>query len=330
MKIIKYLILLFLIFFSVAHANDDFNLWLNKFSNKAINKGISKKTINNVLRNAKFLPNVIKYDRYQPEFYEDTKTYIGKRTNNKRLKKGINLFNENKIFIINIENEFSVEKELLLSLMAIETNYGNYLGKMDIISSLATLSFDKRRSEFFSNELLIALKLIDQNLINPKILYGSWAGAFGNFQFMPSTIKNYAIDYDRNNKIELKSLEDSFASAANYVSKIGWKKNYPCFEKVELNNSIPVKYLNTSAKKIKYKKKLKFYKKYINNFDEIRNYENMKTAIITPDKDIVDNANIFSPAYIVFNNYELILKWNRSLRFALAVCTLKDNFKNEL
>ena len=104
--------------------------------------------------------------------------------------------NQNKKFINNIENEYSVEKELLLSLMAIETNYGNYLGKMDIISSLATLSFDKRRSEFFSNELLIALNLIDQKLINPDLLYGSWAGAFGNFQFMPSTIKNYAVDYD--------------------------------------------------------------------------------------------------------------------------------------
>ena len=89
--------------------------------------------------------------------------------------------------INDIENKFSVEKELLLSLMAIETNYGNYLGKMDIISSLATLSFDKRRSEFFSNELIIALKLIDQKLINPNILFGSWAGAYGNFQFMPTS-----------------------------------------------------------------------------------------------------------------------------------------------
>ena len=87
-----------------------------------------------------------------------------------------------------------MEKELLLSLMGIETNFGKYLGKMDIVSSLATLSFDKRRSEFFSKELLILLKLIDKNIIDPKTLYGSWAGAFGNFQFMPRTIKNYAID----------------------------------------------------------------------------------------------------------------------------------------
>ena len=107
--------------------------------------------------------------------------------------------------------------------MGIETNYGNYLGKMDIISS-ATLSFDKRRSEFFSNELLIILELIDNKLIDHEILYGSWAGAYGNFQFMPSTIKRYAIDYDQNSSIDLKSSNDSFASAANYINKIGWKK----------------------------------------------------------------------------------------------------------
>ena len=330
MKIIKYSIILFFLVFKVTNANENFDIWLDEFSAKAISQGVSQKTVNDVLKKAKFLPNVIKYDRYQPEFYEDTRTYIGKRATKKKLKMGINLFNQNKKFINNIENEYSIEKELLLSLMAIETNYGNYLGKMDIISSLATLSFDKRRSEFFSNELLIALNLIDQKLINPKLLYGSWAGAFGNFQFMPSTIKNYAVDYDKNNIIELKSIKDSFASAANYLNLIGWNKNEPCFMKIELNDNIPIKFLNTSAQKINYKKKLKYYKKYINNYDNIKDYANMKVAIVTPDKDIVENPNIYSPAYIVFRNYELILKWNRSLRFALAVCTLKDNIKNEL
>ena len=108
--------------------------------------------------------------------------------------------------------------------MGIETNFGKYLGKMDIISSLATLSYDKRRSEFFTEELLILLKLVDKKIINKDILYGSWAGAFGNFQFMPRTIRNYAIDFNNNKTIELKKTEDSFASAANYLKTIGWKK----------------------------------------------------------------------------------------------------------
>merc|ERR1712216_569908 len=158
----------------------------------------------------KFLPNVIKYDRYQPEFYEDTNTYIEKRTSQKKVINGKNLFNKNAPLILNIEKEFNVEKELLLSLMGIETNFGKYLGKMDILSSLATLSFDKRRSEFFTNELIIILKLIDSGVVDSDLLYGSWAGAFGNFQFMPSTIKNYALDYNNDNLIDLKSTNDSF------------------------------------------------------------------------------------------------------------------------
>ena len=214
--------------------------------------------------------------------------------------------------------------------MGIETNFGKYLGKMDIISSLATLSFDKRRSEFFTKELLILLNLVDKKIINKNILFGSWAGAFGNFQFMPRTIRNYAIDYNKNNVIELKKTEDSFASAANYLKTIGWKKNQPCFFKIKLKDSIPEKYLNSSARNIKNKKKLLFFKKYISNFEDLKFSKNVNVAIITPDKDIIPTAKTYYPAYLIFDNYEKILNWNRSLRFALAVCTLKNNIKNEI
>ena len=147
---------------------------------------------------------------------------------------------------------------------------------------------------------------------------------------MPTTIKNYALDYNNDNLIDLKSYEDSFASAANYINKLGWIKDGPCFYKVKLKEDIPLKYLNTSAKKIKNKKKLKYFKKYITDYEKIKINENLVAGIITPDRDIVENSKLLEPAYLTFNNYELILKWNRSLRFALAVCTLKDKFKNEL
>ncbi|MDP6157193.1 MAG: lytic murein transglycosylase, partial [Candidatus Thermoplasmatota archaeon] len=107
------------------------------------------------------------------------------------------IFKENESLFNEIEKKFNVEKEILLALWSIETNFGKYLGKMDIISSLATLSFDKRRSKFFTKELLILLKLMDKKIISKETLYGSWAGAIGNFQFMPSSIENYAIDYDK-------------------------------------------------------------------------------------------------------------------------------------
>ena len=333
MKIIKYFII---IFFTIIHgtlnANEkEFNEWLVNFKVYALEKKISEKTFNLAMSDVVFLPKVIKYDRFQPEFYEDTKTYISKRTSKQKVNKGTQLYGLNKDFINMIDNKFSVEKELLLALMGIETNFGTYVGKMDILSSLATLSYDQRRSDFFTKELITILQLIDAGKINHDILYGSWAGAFGFFQFMPSTIDNYAIDYDKNNIIELKSTKDSFASAANYINKIGWKKNQPCFIKVKLKKNIPNNILNTSAKKLHNKNKFKLLKKYLINEDSFNVVdENLIASIITPDKDIIPDAQNLDPAYIVFENYEKILQWNRSLRFGLAVCTLKEKFENAL
>ena len=137
-----------------------------------------------------------------------------------------------------MEKDFLVEKRIA-SIFNTELKQiiGKYLGKMDIVSSLATLSYDKKR--IFQEELLILLNLVDKNIIKKDILFGSWAGGFGNFQFMPRTIKNYAIDYNNNKTIELKNIEDSFASAANYLNKIGWKKNSPCFIKVKTTTKYP-------------------------------------------------------------------------------------------
>ena len=333
MKQINFILFLILISIniSLADINKDFENWKVNFKKVALKNNISEETFNTVMSDTKFLPDVIKYDRYQPEFYEDTKTYISKRTSSKKVSKGKKFYLNNKNLINSIESKFDIEKELLLSLMGIETNFGSYVGKMDILSSLATLSFDKRRSEFFTNELLTLLKLIDAKKIDHKTLYGSWAGAFGFFQFMPSTMDNYAIDFDKNNHIDLKSNKDAYASAANYLNQIGWKSNQPCFLKVDLSDKIPKNYLNISAKKLHHKKKLKYFRKYLNNNDQINSkYDHLSVAIITPDKDIIPDAETLNPAYITFNNYEIILKWNRSLRFSLAVCTLKNKFKNEL
>ena len=325
-KIITLLYLLKVLIFNSVFAstsNTDFETWLTSYKKFALKKNISQETIDIAFKNVKFLDQVIKYDRKQPEFFEDTNTYVAKRANTLRANKAKNLLKKNVNLFTDIENQFFVEKEILLSLWGIETNFGKHVGKMDIISSLATLSYDKRRRDFFSSQLLILLKLIDDKLIEPKILFGSWAGAYGNFQFMPSTIKNYAIDYDGNNKIELKSsLEDSLASAANYINKIGWKKGEPCFYEVKLTNKIKKKYMNSSARKIKNRLKISQWKKKgIINYDGSELESNLKAALIVPD----NKPN--TPTFLVFSNYEKILKWNRSLRFGISVCTLANMIK---
>ena len=320
-----FIILKFLLigFVPAANSDDNFNVWLSSYKKFALKKGVSQETIDIAFKNVKFLAQVIKYDRKQPEFYEDTITYVNKRANISRVKTAKKLFKKNKTLFTEVENKFSVEKEILLALWGIETNFGKHVGKMDIISSLATLSYDKRRRDFFSSQLLILLMLIDDKLIDPNTLYGSWAGAYGNFQFMPSSIKQYAIDYDNNNKIELKSsLNDSLASAANYINRIGWKKGQPCFFRVKLTNKIKDKYVNLSAKKISYRFKVKKWKqKGVVNYDGTELKTNLRAALILPD------GKPETPTYIVFENYEKILKWNRSLRFGISVCTLANKIK---
>ena len=328
----NYKIFIFFIFIKLLTLNsvfaenleNNFNNWLDNYKKFALKKGVSQETINIAFKNVKFLDQVIKYDRKQPEFIEDTITYVNKRANSLREKNALKLLVKNKALFNEIESKFFVEKEILLALWGIETNFGKHVGKMDIISCLATLSYDKRRSAFFSSQLLTLLKLIDKKLINPDILYGSWAGAYGNFQFMPSTIKSYAIDYDGDNKIELKlSIEDSIASAANYINKIGWKKGQPCFYRVKIVNKIKKKYLNSSARKISHRLKISDWKKKgIVNFDGTPLDTNYKAALILPD------GKPESPAYLVFENYEKILQWNRSLRFGISVCTLANMIKN--
>ena len=318
------LIFIFFLSFTPLRANEDFNEWLTSYKKYVNEQGVSKETINLAFKNVSFLEQVIKYDRKQPEFFEDTITYVSKRANLLRVNSAKKLLKKNKNLFNDIESEFLVEKEILLSLWGIETNFGKHVGKMDIISSLATLSFDKRRRDFFSSQLLILLQLIDKKLIEPDVLYGSWAGAYGNFQFMPSTIKNYAIDYDGNNKIELKkSLNDSAASAANYLNKIGWKKDEPCFYRVKLKKKVNSKYINSSARNIENRLKIsKWKKKGIVSFDDTEINAKSKAALILPD------GKEGSPAYLVFQNYEKILKWNRSLRFAISVCTLANKIKS--
>ena len=325
-KIITLLFLFKVLIFNSVFAvtlDTDFETWLTSYKKNALKKGISQKTIDVAFKNVKFLEQVIKYDRKQPEFFEDTVTYVSKRATDSKAKKAEELLKKNTHLFSEVENKFKVEKEILLALWGIETHFGKHVGKMDIISSLATLSYDKRRRDFFSSQLLTLLRLIDKKLIDPSKLYGSWAGAYGNFQFMPSSISRYAIDYDGNNKIELKiSLADSLASAANYINKIGWEKGQPCFYRVKLTKKVKKKYINLSARKISHKLKISKWKsKGVVNFDGSELKTNLKAALILPD------GKPETPTYLVFDNYEKILKWNRSLRFGISVCTLAGMIK---
>ena len=257
MRFLSSILFIFLYLTSNSYSNDDFNKWLINYKKYAVNQGISKKTVDEAFQNTKLLKRIIKYDRNQPEFIEKTNVYIGKRVNKQKVIYAKKLIRNNNNLLNKVEKKFSVPKNYLVALWGIETVFGKHKGKVDIISALATLSFDKRRSAYFSRELITLLKLIDKEIVSLDDLKGSWAGAHGNFQFMPSSIKNYAIDYNKDGKIDLyDSLEDSFASAANYLKKIGWDRN-PWGVKVKLSKKLEAKNFTYDARKLAKQKRLK-------------------------------------------------------------------------
>jgi len=305
-------------------SNEKFNEWLVSFKSRAIAQGVSKETVDNALKNAKFLERIVALDRKQPEFFEKTYEYLDKRVDEKRIQTAKNLLNENSVLLEKVNTKFKVDKEVLVSLWGIETNFGVNKGKVDIISALSTLSFDNRRPEYFEKELIILLKLIDNKTLKYESLYGSWAGAIGNFQFMPSTIQKYGINFDEVSDIDLiNSFQDSLASAANYLNTIGWKEKDKWGFEIKIDKNFDNNLISSDSRNLKNKisitqlKSTGFKNK---NGSEILIEDKKEGWLIRPDGED-------GPIYIVFDNFLKLLEWNRSLRFAITVGTLSDKIK---
>ena len=319
------IICLFTIFnSSISLSNEKFNEWLIEFKGRAINQGVSKDTVDNALKNAKFLERIIALDRKQPEFFEKTYEYLDKRVNEARIREAKKLLSENSILLQKVNAKFKVNNEILVALWGIETNFGVNKGKVDIISALSTLSFDNRRSEYFEKELIILLKLIDKKIVKYESLYGSWAGAIGNFQFMPSTIQNYALNFDENSDIDLiNSFQDSLASAANYLKTIGWNEKDIWGFEIQTDKEFDKNLISPDSRNFKNKitiaqlKLLGFKNK---NGSEISITDKKEGWLIRPDGED-------GPIYVVFDNVLRVVEWNRSLRFAITVGTLSDKIK---
>ena len=309
---------------NISLANEKFTEWLVGFKGRAIAQGVSQETVDTALKNAKFLERILALDRKQPEFFEKTYEYLEKRVDEKRIQAAKNLLKENSPLLEKVSAKFKVDKEILVALWGIETNFGVNKGKVDIISALSTLSFDNRRSEYFEKELIILLKLIDNKTLKYDSLYGSWAGAIGNFQFMPSTIQKHGINFDEVPDIDLiNSFQDSLASAANYLKTIGWIEKDKWGFEVRIDKNFDSSLINSDSRNLKNKisiVQLKLLGFKNRNGSEIA-YEDKKEGwLIRPDGED-------GPIYIVFDNYLRLLEWNRSLRFAITVGTLSDKIK---
>lgn len=304
------------------HTNDtlelnntqSFERFLASVRIKAIKKGISPATLERAFTGLTPDPRIIQYDRNQAEFTLNFWRYMNSRVSNNRLKKGGVKFQENQALLNRVYKKYGVPPSILVAFWGLETNYGRHVGKMNLVRSLATLSFDKRRRAFFTGELLILLKLIDQGKL-PLAVEGSWAGAMGNLQFMPSNVAAYAIDMDKDGKLGLwSSKQDIFHTGANFLKHIGWRRGERWGDEVK----IPIDF-EFSLANLRVKKPVQEWQNLGvtgADGDEFSNPLQMASLILPMGHQ--------GPAFLVYRNFRTILRWNRSILYALSVGHLSD------
>ena len=317
----KYRVIIFIIVLSIfvlAHQGlcaEDFTSWLAELRHEAQTKGISEATIHEALDNLEPIPRVIELDRKQPEFTQTFWRYLDARVTENRIERGRTLLKKHKKLFDTIEMHYGVQPRFLVAFWGLETNFGDYLGAFPVISSLATLAHDTRRSDFFRSELFDALSIIDAGHISAANMLGSWAGAMGQPQFMPSTFIGFAVDGDGDGRKDIwHNLSDVFASAANFLSESGWRGDKTWGREVKIPSDF-----NLDLAGLQIQKTLAAWQvlgvRKINGEDLPR--VNIKGSVILP-------AGHDGPAFLVYNNFQTILRWNRSNLYAIAVGHLAD------
>lgn len=303
----------------------DWLAFLSELKADMIKRGISPKTIEKAYGNNTYYhkaPEVVCKDKKQAEFVLTSKDYINRLVNPHRIEKARSYYRKLQKDYPNLEQEYGVPLNYLTAFWAVETNFGENKGKYHLIDGLTNLSYKNRRSAFFKNELYNVLKIMEKyDLQNDKML-GSWAGAMGHFQFMPSTFNAYAIDYDGDGIVDIwDSFDDAVGSAANYLSHLGWKADEPWGDKVRLPWNF--NYKEAGYKNIKTVKEWSALGVKTAEGKQLPWNQDLKGALIIPD-------GRKGTAYLVFSNFKRIMIWNRSENYALTIGILADYVNNEL
>jgi membrane-bound lytic murein transglycosylase B len=299
---------------------NDFADWLMDLRTEARLQGISDRTLDSALAGLKPIPRIIELDRNQPEFKKDFKDYLKTRVSRKRIKQGRKMLKKHSSILNEVEKKYGVPPQFLVAIWGLETNYGSYLGGYPIIGALATLAHDPRRSGFFRTELLNALLILEQGHISVSDMRGSWAGAMGQVQFMPSTFARFAVDGDGDGRKDIwKNMPDAFSSAANFLTGFGWQKDISWGMEVR----VPPDFNRDSAG-LEHEKTLAEWQE---TGVRLKNGRDLPGDTITASLVLPSSGR--KPAFLVHKNYRAIMKWNRSHSYALAVCHLADRIEEK-
>ncbi len=300
---------------ATAQTDPAFAAWLDGLRAEALDAGIRNETLNASFAGVAPIPRVIELDRRQPESTLTFEQYVKRIVSNARVDRGRARLAENSPLLQEVAAKFGVQPRFIVALWGIETNFGQNTGGFSVIAALATLAYDGRRSQFFRRELLDALRIVDQGHIRPEDMKGSWAGAMGQSQFMPSSFMNYAFDYDGDGAKDIwNTSADVFASAANYLSGVGWKSDITWGREVRLPDGF-----DPALADLKVVKKLSEWQAL-----GVRRADGSGLPKRELPASVVYPGKIGGPAYIVYDNYRALLRWNRSLYFATAVGLLSD------
>lgn len=296
-------------------AETAFDVWLEDFRREASVAGISAATLEAALRDVAPIERVVELDRRQPEYTQTFWNYLDKRVTPERIARGRELLAKHRELLSRVQARYGVQPRFLVAFWGLESNFGAYTGGFPVIGALATLAYDERRSEFFRAELLNALRILDAGHITPEAMQGSWAGAMGQVQFMPSTFVRHAVDFDGDGRRDIwNSLPDIFASAANYLSRIGWQGDVIWGREVSLPDDFDWELAARNARKP------------VSAWAElgVRRADGGALPASPIEGAIVLPAGHKGPAFLVYDNFEAILTWNRSLLYALSVGHLAD------
>ena len=296
---------------------EEFDVWRGALRTEALANGISAALFDEAFQNVSPIARVIELDRNQPEFTLTLSTYLQKVVSGTRTKKARIRLEEHKDILAEVSAKYGVQPRFVVALWGIETNFGQHTGGFSVIAALATLAHDGRRSAYFRKELLNALTILQEGHIKPADMKGSWAGAMGQSQFMPSSFLSYATDWDGDGRRDIWTTQnDVFASIANYLSSVGWRNDLTWGREVK----VPVGLNAASLSKAKTKKTMDEWRALgVTSADgSPLPKRNLTSRLVVPAKS--DGR-----AFLAYKNYDNILKWNRSNYFAIAVGTLADN-----